>query len=207
VFLISAFCGSSSSANIKCRYDDSVYSIVGEIYECSFKRVPKNLAEKSVEISNIRGTHKGSKSNDDVTGIYAKDITFHFFPKGLDNFFKNIKLIVIESCELKEIHQADLKPFAKLIYLSLYYNQIEVIEEGLFDFNPNLEFLWFYETKVIHIDPKVFDHLNNLKGFWFYEVPCIHLDVDNSREKVIEAIKIVKLNCTNSEVMSIENQI
>jgi len=74
-----------------------------------------------------------------VLGFIAKYQTIQFFPKGLDKYFKNIKLIIIKSCQLKEIHQSDLKVFGDLVAFGLYDNEIEVIEAGLFDFNLNLE--------------------------------------------------------------------
>jgi len=116
-------------------------------------------------------------------------------------------LIVISICQLKEIHQSDLKVFPNLVYFDLTFNEIEVIEAGLFDFNPNLEYIIFYESKIIHIDPNVFDHLNKLKYFWFRPVPCVHENIYNSREEVLEVLKVVKSNCSNSEFLSLENQI
>jgi len=114
-------------------------------------------------------------------------------------------MIYISSCQLKEIHQSDLKPFPKLVYFGLYYNEIEVIDEGLFDFNPNLKIVGFWENKIIHIDPNVFDHLNKLSNFWFSEVPCVGQDIKNSKQKVQKALKIVKSNCSSSEFLSLNN--
>jgi len=139
-----------------------------------------------------------------VEGFIAIDKTMQFFPKGLDKFFKNIKRIYIHSCQLKEIHQSDLKGFPNLVYFELKYNEIEVIEAGLFDFNPNLESIRFYlESKIIHIDPNVFDHLNKLSNLWFSSAPCFgeHIDV------IKEIINRVKSNCSNAEFLSLDSQI
>jgi len=142
-----------------------------------------------------------------VLGFYVKESTIQIFPKGLDKIFKNLKVIVISICELKEIRQSDLKVFPNLVYFALYRNRIEVIEKGLFDFNPNLEVVGFYESKIIHIDPNVFDHLTKLRNFWFYHVPCVDQTISNSTEKVQEVIKVVKSNCSNYEYLSLDNQI
>jgi len=170
---------------------------VGSIYRCEVSNNPIILTEESAQINSISGSHQASKGNDDVLGIYAVSKTIQFFPKGLDKFFKNIKAFYIESWQLKEIHQSDLKVFPNLVYLYLYGNAIEVIEEGLFDFNPNLEVFGFNEPKIIHIDPNVFDHLNKLRYFLFSSVSCVKQDIYNSKEKVQEAIKVVKSNCSN----------
>jgi len=145
-----------------------------------------------------------------VLGFIAKYRTIQFFPKGLDKFLKNIKLIIIQSCQLKEIHQSDLKVFGDLVAFGLYDNEIDVIEEGLFDFNPNLEHIVFEESKIIHIDSNVFDHLDELSYFWFDEVPCIDQDnirIFDSIEEVEKAITIVKSKCSNSEFLSLDNQL
>ena len=142
-----------------------------------------------------------------MVGIYAPHKTLKYFPQGLHKFFKNLKLIFIQSCQLGEIHQSDLKYFTDLVYFELVFNGIEVIEEGLFDFNPNLELVRFYESKIIHIDPNVFDHLDKLRTFWFYYVPCIKQDIYDSKEGVKDAIKIVKSKCVNSDFLELDEKI
>jgi len=195
--LISAFNGSSTSTYIECDYDFRNYQILGSIYRCKVVKNPNIITEESAQISGIIGTHKVLKSNNDVLGFVADLKTIQFFPNGLDKFFKNIKIIRINFCKLKEIHQSDLKGFPNLVYFYLLNNEIEVIEAGLFDFNPNLEVVGFFESKIIHIDPNVFDHLTKLRNFWFYHVPCVDQTIFNSTEQVQETIKIVKSNCSN----------
>jgi hypothetical protein len=130
------------SSIIDCNYNVA-NSYVGTynsaIYECSVTNNPNITTEESVKITGITGAHLSSKSNNDVTGFDIRSKTVHFFPKDIEKFFQNLKMICIFICKLKEIHQSDLKPFANLMYLYLYHNEIEVIEEGLLDFNPNLE--------------------------------------------------------------------
>jgi len=180
---------------------------LGPLYLCDVNNNPNIITEESADISSVNGIQEGSKSNDDVLGFYALSRTIQFFPKGLNKFFKNIKMITISSCQLKEIHQSDLKVFPDLVYFDLESNEIEVIEAGLFDFNPNLQLVGIQESKIIHIDPNVFDHLNKLSNFWFYSVPCVDQTISNSKEMVQEVLKIVTSNCSNSEFLSLDNQI
>jgi len=180
---------------------------LGSIYYCYVYDNPNIKTEESAEISEISGGNWYLQSNDDVLGFYAISRTIQFFPKGLDKFFKNLKLIHISSCQLKEIHQSDLKVFPNLVCLHLIYNQIEIIEEELLDFNPNLEAVAIQEPRIVHIDPNVFDHLTKLSYFWFYYVPCIDKNIYNWKEKVQEVLKVVKSNCSNSEFLSLDNQI
>ncbi|CAG9810301.1 unnamed protein product [Chironomus riparius] len=207
ICLISTFTGLSTSTNIECSFLLKSYSVVGFIYQCLVKNNPNILTEESAEISRISGTHELTKSNDDVLGFHINSKTIQVFPKGLEEIFKNLKLIWIQSCQLKEIHQSDLIVFPNLVYFNLLNNDIEVIEEGIFDFNPNLILLGIQESKIIHIDPNVFDHLTNLKHFWLSYVPCIAQSINDSKDKVQEAIKVIKSKCSHSKFLSIDSQL
>jgi len=180
---------------------------VGDIYQCYVDSDPNIITEESAQIKGVSGEHRRDKNNNDVVGFRAGYQTIQVFPKGLDKIFGNIKFILIWFCELREIHQSDLKVFPKLVYFSSNSNGIEVIEAGLFDFNLNLEVVSFQEKKLIHIDPNVFDHLTKLSNFWFKAVPCVYENVFDSKAKVEEVLKVVKSDCTNSEFLSLENQI
>jgi len=138
----------------------------------------------------------------DFTQIRKK---FKFFQKkNLENFYKNLKALWILSCELKEIFQLDLRKFPKLVYIQLLGNKIEIIEEGLFAFNPNLEVIGFRDNKLVHIDPNVFDNLSKLSHFWFSNATCVNYFVSNSKAKVREALSLVKKQCVSSEVVTMD---
>jgi len=204
---ISVFGGSSTSTNIECDYGMGYHYIDGEIYRCWVNNNLNIITEESAEISGVSGIHQGSRSNGDVLGFHASYKTMQFFPKGLDKFFKNIKEIGIRQCQLKEIHQSDLKGFPYLVDFELDDNAIEVIEEGLFDFNPDLESVEFFESGIIHIDPNVFDHLNKLSNFFLFSAPCFGEPLIESSGHIQEIINRVKSNCSNSEFLSLDNQI
>ena len=156
IFLIAILLNKSSSlTNIECTFGPSsfVYTILGYIYQCEVKNNPNIVSQESAYINSIYGAHGISKTNDDVFGFYANQKTIKYFPSNLHKFFKNLKAIHLDPSQLQEIHQSDLKYFPDLIYFDLVYNSIEVIEEGLFEFNPNLQFVRFYESKIVHIDP------------------------------------------------------
>jgi len=177
------------------------------IYQCTVNNNLKMLTDESTQISGVSGTHERTKSNNDVIGFDIRFKTIHFFPKGLDKFFKNLKMICIHTSQLKEIHQSDLEMFKDLMYFYIYQNEIEIIEEGLFDFNPTLVVVGIWESKIIHIDPNVFDHLNKLSNFRFGYVPCVGQDIWETNVKVQEAIQVIKSNCSNSEFLSLGSQI
>lgn len=148
-----------------------------------------------------------TKTNDDVFGFRADNKTIEYFPRGLEKFFKNLRLIEIYYCPIKEIYQSDLKSLSKLNYLNIYESDIEVLEEGLFDFNPELIVLGINGHKLIHIDPNVLDPLTNLMYFWFGFVPCFHENISNSKGHIKEGIQKVKSQCTAPEFLSWDDKI
>jgi len=205
--IILAFKDSATSTSIVCDYNIGSFTNIVNAYYCNVNNEPNIITLESAQISSISGTHSHSKIDDDVGVFWASSIIINFFPKDLLKFFKNLKGIIIYSCQLKEIHQADLKPFVNLISIRLQTNSIEIIEEGLFDYNPHLELVEFNEPNIIHIDANVFDNLSQLKYFWFQQVPCIAKNVDNSRDNVLGAIRALKNQCVSSEFSNMEAKI
>ncbi|CAG9810122.1 unnamed protein product [Chironomus riparius] len=207
VLLFFAIYESSRSADIKCQFGDTGgFAVVGMAYLCTFYNA--NISsEESAKINNVTGRHENLKTHDDVLGFYSTgNQVINYFPQGLDKFFINIKTIALYSSNLKEIHQADLKPFPKLIYLNLYANDLEILEEGLLDFNPDLKVVGFQQNKLFHIDSNVFDGLKKLSYLWLVHVPCISKNAMTSIE-VQASIATIKDKCTSSEFTSLNLKI
>ncbi|KAL7041123.1 hypothetical protein ACKWTF_000657 [Chironomus riparius] len=187
----------SASFDIECEFKTDNYYKFGEPYQCKAGTTRNITTYEEALITSITGTHIDLKTNEDVTGFYSNYKIIQYFPRDLEKFFKNLELIYIEFAGLKEIHQADLKPFQKLIYLSLGYNSIKVLESGVFDANPNLEILSFVANDLVHIEPDVFDNLPKLRCFWFGRT-CVDKFV-NSRDEVIEAIDVARNQCVSAD--------
>jgi Leucine-rich repeat (LRR) protein len=102
---------------------------------------------------------------------------------------------------LKEIHQSDLKPFPKLKCLELFHNEIETLEEGLFDFNTELEMIWLSSNKIFHIDPEIFNHLiGKLRYLSLDANECISDFATNDTKKVAEIVENISKKCVNSKI-------
>ncbi|CAG9811056.1 unnamed protein product [Chironomus riparius] len=205
-FLIITFCDSNQSTNIECSYTTGGFLISKAIYYCAVKRNPNILTPESAQNCTVSGAHVSSNTNDDVHGIYAASKTMNYFPRGLEKSFKNLRRIYIDHCGMAELHQADLKPFTQLSHIYIV-DIIEVVEEGLFEFNPNLEWVGFSGADLIHIDSNVFDHLTKLVTFWLSNVPCVKKHISDSYEMTKEAIQLVKNQCTNSEFQELKNKL
>ena len=181
--------------DLECSYEYDNWDAVGIIYYCDVRNELNIISSESAVITGASENHDDSKNNADVYGFYAYEQKTEVFPRGLEKIFKNIKFINIQYGRIKEIHQSDLKPFPQLKYLSFWQNDIETIEEGLFDFNPKLAVIGLDGNKISKIHPNVFDHLSNLYSLWLRQNQCIDNYAQDNSTAVKEVIKHVKLQC------------
>ena len=183
-----------------------VGQVTGSAYTCY---VSKGLTINSLDtafVNSSTGSHQSSHTNDNVNYFFTGSVTISYFPRGLDAIFKNLKAIYFYIVGLKEIHQSDLKPFPKLIEFGINTNQIEVLEEGLFDYNPNLEYISLAHNNITHIDSKLFDSLTKLRHLYLQTNKCINKYAQD-RTTVVNLIKDVKVKCENLDYISIDQKL
>ncbi|CAG9798743.1 unnamed protein product [Chironomus riparius] len=177
---------SFSSLDIDCSYIIHNYPHVQLISCCHVVNIlniefPDKALIKFVSGSDIE--------KDETTGFRIYNKTTQYFPRGLENVFENLKVIEISHGHLRDIRREDLHPFGLLEVLYLYANDIEILEEGVFENNINLKFITLSQNRIIHIDQNVFDNLNQLIHLYLNKNECIDLQADNLNplEKVIKA--------------------
>ncbi|KAL7013009.1 hypothetical protein ACKWTF_015148 [Chironomus riparius] len=178
--LFLSFIHISTSTDINCSFEYYSFTVIGNTYHCDIRYDPNIISEETAVVNSAIGTHESYRSDYDVTGIYSSSKKIEVFPRGLEKIFKNLKLIAIYYGRLTEVHQADLKPFTKLVYLSLANNDIKIIEEGLFDFNPKLAFISFAENKILQIHSTVFNNLKELRHLILEGNACTNRRADSS---------------------------
>lgn len=191
----------TTSLSIDCNYDDRFFWVSGTIYSCELGNTIKILSEEII-INHATGQHKDSKGNKDVLGLKIENANIQFFPKGLENIFNDLKLIWIEKCNLKEIHQYELTLYSNLEYLFLGHNDIEILEEDLFKFHPNMKAISFWNCKIFHIHPNVFDNLLSLKELWLPKNGCI--DMKTNPNSVSAVIGEVKAKCQSPAYLKLK---
>ncbi|XP_070501454.1 uncharacterized protein [Chironomus tepperi] len=200
--------GSSQSASIYCQFVSGSWSYLGTIYYCDVQNLVTITSLDAAQIDSVIGTHLAGYNNDNVEAFYVRSKgQIHFFPRGLNKIFKNLKGIQIYNTGLEEIHQSDLKHFPNLKHLNLYANNLEILEKDLFEFNPDLEYIYLSSNKISHIDSNVFDKLTKLKTLTLRSNPCIDMDASNNSTAVQNVIKTAKNQCTNSEYSNLEQKV
>ena len=156
------------------------------------------IIAENITVTSVSGDHRIFKDNNNIFALWFLDKEMYLLPQGFTKFFRHIAGIVINRCKLKEIHQSDLAPFYKLRELYLIQNDIEVLEENLFEFNKRLELLWLDGNKIKKIDSNIFDGLEKLQYLNFREKFCTLKKVLYDREGVEKVVKQMKKKCVKN---------
>ncbi|KAG5679119.1 hypothetical protein PVAND_008711 [Polypedilum vanderplanki] len=173
---------SVASVTIECNYTMDY----DEFYPCKVQNIDIFNGDR-LFIEKAVGKHDKRKTDDDVEALWIDDANTKFFPRNINNVFKNLVLISIRNSSLIEITSDDLKVFPQLKTLILFKNQIEVIREDTFKFNPNLEHIYLNYNKISHIEPKSFSGLENL-NFLLLNGNVCKFGYAEDREEVLEVI-------------------
>lgn len=170
-------------------------------YTCDVKYL--RITQKNDRtITEVFGDHLRLKSSDEVTHFNSKSNIIKFFPLNLPTFFKNLASIQIENATLREIEHTDLRQLGgTLKNLWLSETNIEALESGLFNYNPNISKLRFESNKIKHVDDGVISHLENLEELEFLENTCYYGSAHN-RYEVQMTINEIELKCKDATYMA-----
>jgi len=208
IWMSLALVGSTQSVSFQCNYlTPDGWGSLGAIYYCNVQNAVSITSPDTAQVDSISGTHQAGYNNDNVVAISIGQGQIHYFPHGLNKFFKNLRGIEILNTGLKELHQSDLKNLPKLIDLHLWSSNLEILEENLFEFNPNLEAVSFYSNKISHIDPNMFNKLTKLKTLDLRSNTCIDMNAINNPTGVQNIIKTAQAQCKNSDYSSLEQMV
>lgn len=184
-----------------CVFALTEWIVIGEIYNCDLKNFP-GLEDGASAFTGVVQNHEGDYTDDSVKALFVKGLNTDMFPSGLGKFFQNIEgIYACYDMRLMEIHQSDLKPFPKLKFLALCDNNILTIENDLFSFNTDLEYINLNANPLIHIDANAFDSLTKLNSF---HVTTDFCEFENSSAENIDEVKqlVAEINagkCTNEK--------
>ncbi|KAG5667850.1 hypothetical protein PVAND_015819 [Polypedilum vanderplanki] len=189
------------SINLNCHFRVSAWWPGPTYYECEDTQSSIQTEEEAI-VTGVHGSHMSGKNNDDVKSFYSYRKIMLFFPKGLENYFKNLEIIGIVNEKLPKIEQNDLKPFYKLRVLYLDGNQIETLEPDLFKYNLNIEAINLSNNKIKYVDVSVFKHLVSLKTLWFENNHCHSGKISDSATDVIKVIDDIRERCFVDKILN-----
>ncbi|XP_070504474.1 leucine-rich repeat-containing protein 70-like [Chironomus tepperi] len=197
IFIISflASCDLLLTSNINCEYKYVYFKSLDYVYSCMVIRYNPYIISKDLTlIESVTGDHNNQKSNQDVMVFESINKKIEYFPRGLEKFFPNLKGIFIKNGRLKEIQQSDFRGYSELLYIELNGNDIEVLEDGVFDFIPQIKIIWLSENKIIHVGENVFNNLNNLVILYFKNT-CTSINIQDFQSESIRTLKNLKEKC------------
>lgn len=120
-------------------------------------------------ITGVTGTHEAGKDHKDVTYFVAA-YSIEYMPKNLTSFFPNIDTIYIG---VNDLTKDDLKQFGpKLKNFWTAGSKMQVIDENLFQYTPNIVWAYFDKDKIRHVDRGAFAKIRNLRKLTFGGHPC-----------------------------------
>lgn len=178
-----------------------------EIYGCKIPQGTLSITRDSTQITSVIGTHLDGMSSQDALGLLTESNKIHFFPTGIDKFLPNLLTIEFINCHMKEIHQADLKPFDKLKVLYLSENDIEILEDGLFDYNQELVKVNLNRNRIKIIEFDVFSYMRKLTFILVLYNPCFKPEDQKNDYELINANKMIQLlnwRCKKPEYLSVK---
>lgn len=149
---------------------------------------------------SVFGHHKDGFSNSQVQSFTITTQIVYFMPAGLEAFFTNLEVLVIENCGLKALRREDLKNFGDLKVINFDSNDLEELESDLFAFNVKLEAISLEDNLILKIDAQIFDNLNSLRFLRLKMNKCVDESVENDRGGVRELIEEVKNQCEAPEI-------
>jgi len=193
----------SVSHNISCIFEEKYFevesfhycNVVGDFHINSFK-------EAYITSSNLTAENRTK-----TKGIRIYQKTCIYFPQNLENVFDKLEVIEISYGHLKEIHQENLKPFVDLKVLYLEKNDLEILENGLFENNLKLQFIFLESNKIKHIDTNVFENLTALTHLHLRNNDCINININNKPLARTEIRKHLDKKCKNNEYVMLYNNL
>ncbi|KAG5667576.1 hypothetical protein PVAND_015553 [Polypedilum vanderplanki] len=135
-------------------------------YKCIITDFDLSTIEK---IKNFNGEHFQGLSNNEVNMIVFRSSQMSKFPRGLTNFFPQLKMIEIFSCGLTEITKNDLYGLGNVVYLSIIFNNLKYLPGDLFEFTPNLQIIDFSGNQISTVGFAIFDPLKKIIEFTMRE--------------------------------------
>ncbi|CAG9810429.1 unnamed protein product [Chironomus riparius] len=194
IFIFTAVISYLDAVDIMCKYQILEFIPLGSTYTCYTTSFYQISSRSESSITQTTGLHLFGKNNINVEGFEWKYGNIAYFPTKLTSIFNNLKVIYMVTY-IKEIRQSDLMPFTKLVHLNMNYNQIEVLEAGLFDYNPHLEYINFKSNKISQIDSKIFDKLPKMRFLDLRTNECINMKAEDSLTDVKDVIQSVQSKC------------
>lgn len=120
------------------------------------------------------------KSNADVQSLHVQlDLQLSRMPRGIGDFFPNLKYMNWHFSALTEITAEDLRPFPGLVAFFVVHNNLISLDGDLFKYNPRLEWISLSGNNIQHVGQDLLMGLDQLDRIFIQSNPCINSFADS----------------------------
>ena len=177
------------SFDLNCSYKIGNWSYFKEQIEyCNAHDM--NIISPNEQITSVNGNTSTTR----FQGIFIKDQTVHYLPKGIEKFFPNLKVLTVYGSKQKSVTQADLKPLTKLEIVGFPGNDLKSLDGELFKFNPELRTVDFMSNNLSYVGKNLLRNLTKLQRTYFKNNPCIKINAKSSSE-IHALVQKLKSSC------------
>lgn len=178
--------------NLECLYSDRN----DHGYKCDVSSL-RIVSKDDREVLKVLGNHNNPRRGDESVKFF--DVigkTVNFFPQNLHEFFPHLEILQVYGSNLREVSGNDLRNFSEsLKFLWLSTNEIEIIEQNLFENTKNLEWVDFSYNKINHVDARSFESLTQLKSLAFDTNLCHSGNAVNDPTAVAVLVDKIEAKC------------
>lgn len=135
------------------------FEIENEVYTC---RIRDQNIQSNAEMQSIEGVHLAELTNNDVKRLDQSKSTIQVFPSLIINKFVNLKTVMLNSTDMMSF-ETPMTDCGNLEFISLDYNKIKAIPEGIFQNCDKLSYLSISQNEIIEIHDKAFVGLAELQ--------------------------------------------
>ncbi|KAG5669495.1 hypothetical protein PVAND_017382 [Polypedilum vanderplanki] len=169
---------------------------IGFVYACETTSIPISSDQT---VTNITGIHQNGKTDGDVDAFFIfGNWTLNFVPKGVRNFFPNIKALSIWYSNFDTLHGEEFYEFYKLEYFQIYASNLTTISSTLFLMMPNLQVINFGFTSLERVGHSLFASvdISQLQWVGFLGNKCINeVEQNGNQNSIKEIINKLRVQC------------
>lgn len=188
--IIFALINCSSAVVMNCTYRNGTWAFIGFAYTCEATL----LFDDKDHVTELRPNHWSNMTSINVEGIMINNQKLPFLPKGFTNFFENLRAVQISNTSLSVLRGDDLAQFPKLENFDYRMSDVESIDEDLFAYTPNIEFLRIDRNLVTNIGSSTFRGLRKLRQLELNDNLCIN-KVANNTASISSLIREAAFKC------------
>ncbi|CRL05777.1 CLUMA_CG018805, isoform A [Clunio marinus] len=181
---------------LNCHFLDFQYSFFDEYYTCQSYNFGTTLHNRTV--TSVNGVHLIKGGNVEVQQLYIRGQTCEVIPKGITNFFPDLKSLSMPHAKIQYLFKDDLIEYKNLRALDFAYSKFKKVDAKYFIHTPHLEVISFRRCRELEtFGQKTFDSLLKLKTLQLNEVKCIDSQVVDNRMDVVRLLMKVKVQCSD----------